>query len=150
MAGYQKILVGYDGTGFSDAALSQAIDLAKEGRARLFIVAAVERILDLSPEYELELVGKAQAQLRRAAAKAEDAGVEFTTEVVDAESAFEGLVNQAEKSGADLIVLGSHGRTGLRRLLMGSTTERVIGHAPCSVLVVIDRDRAGDEKADRQ
>jgi nucleotide-binding universal stress UspA family protein len=114
--------------------------MAKEGSARLFIVSSVERILDLSPEYELELVGKAQAQLRHAAAKAEKAGVDFTTEVVDAEYAFEGIVNQAVKIGADLIVLGSYGRTGLRRLLMGSTTERVIGHAPCSVLVVRYKD----------
>jgi nucleotide-binding universal stress UspA family protein len=140
MAVFQKILVGYDGTRFSDVALSQAIDMAKEGSARLFIVSSVERILDLSPEYELELVGKAQAQLRHAAAKAEKAGVDFTTEVVDAEYAFEGIVNQAVKIGADLIVLGSYGRTGLRRLLMGSTTERVIGHAPCSVLVVRYKD----------
>ena len=42
----------------------------------------------------------------------------------------------AEEKKADTIIIGSHGRTGLKRLLMGSVTEKVIGHAPCTVLVV--------------
>ena len=46
------------------------------------------------------------------------------------------VADRAQKEKASLIVMGSHGRTGLKRLLMGSVTERVIGHAPCPVLVV--------------
>lgn len=46
------------------------------------------------------------------------------------------IVEDAEKKAVNIIVMGSHGRTGLKRLLMGSVTSRVIGHAPCSVLVV--------------
>jgi nucleotide-binding universal stress UspA family protein len=49
---------------------------------------------------------------------------------------YEVIVNRAKEKKADLIVMGSHGRTGLKRLLMGSVTERVIGHAECAVLVV--------------
>jgi nucleotide-binding universal stress UspA family protein len=49
---------------------------------------------------------------------------------------YEVVVKTAEKKDADLIVIGSHGRTGIARFLMGSVTERVIGHAECPVLVV--------------
>jgi nucleotide-binding universal stress UspA family protein len=51
----------------------------------------------------------------------------------------EGIVKAAEFKGASLIIVGSHGRTGLKRLLMGSVAERVIGHAKCPVLVVKKR-----------
>jgi nucleotide-binding universal stress UspA family protein len=50
--------------------------------------------------------------------------------------AYEAVVKVAKEQAVDVIVLGSHGRTGLRRLLMGSVTEKVIGYAPCPVLVV--------------
>lgn len=49
---------------------------------------------------------------------------------------YELIINEAEKVQAGLIVVGSHGRTGLEKLLMGSVAERIIGHAKCSVLVV--------------
>jgi nucleotide-binding universal stress UspA family protein len=49
---------------------------------------------------------------------------------------FEAILQVAQAKKVNLIVLGSHGRTGLRRLLLGSTAERVIGQAPCPVLVV--------------
>ncbi len=49
---------------------------------------------------------------------------------------YEAILKVAQAKKANLIVLGSHGRTGLKRLLMGSVTERVIGQAPCPVLVV--------------
>ncbi len=48
----------------------------------------------------------------------------------------EGIVKAADFKQASLIIVGSHGRTGLKRLLMGSVAERVIGHAKCPVLVV--------------
>jgi nucleotide-binding universal stress UspA family protein len=50
--------------------------------------------------------------------------------------AWEAVVKLAQDQEVNMIVVGSHGRTGLRRLLMGSVTEKVIGHAPCPVLVV--------------
>jgi nucleotide-binding universal stress UspA family protein len=49
---------------------------------------------------------------------------------------YEAIVDTAKQRQADLIIVGSHGRTGLKRLLMGSVTERVIGHAETAVLVV--------------
>jgi nucleotide-binding universal stress UspA family protein len=52
------------------------------------------------------------------------------------ESIHECIVEYSKEKDADIIVVGSHGRTGIKRLLMGSVAERVIGHAKCAVLVV--------------
>ncbi len=52
------------------------------------------------------------------------------------EAIHKSIVEYAKKKKADIIVMGSHGRTGLQRLLMGSVTERVVGHSDCAVLVV--------------
>ncbi len=136
---YKKIMVGYDGTKFSDCALKEAIALAKGSGAKLLLVSAPEidvELQSLAPEAN-ELMGKkARTDLDRAAAKVKKAGLACETKIVATTSAQETLVETAKKNKADLIVLGTHGRTGLMRLLMGSTTARVIGHAHCSVLVV--------------
>ena len=51
-------------------------------------------------------------------------------------NAYEKIVDIADEQNADIIFMGSHGRTGIKKLLMGSVTEKVIGHASCPVIVV--------------
>ncbi len=136
---YKKIMVGYDGTNFSDCALKEAMGLAKESGAKLLLVSAPEIDVEfqaMAPEANELMEKKARADLDLAAAKVKKAGLSCETKIVVTTSTQEALVETAKKSKVDLIVLGTHGRTGLVRLLMGSTTARVIGHAPCSVLVV--------------
>jgi len=82
-----------------------------------------------------DLIRKAREYTAAVKASAEAAGVPAETFIGEAET-WEAIVQAAGDQAADLIVLGSHGRTGLRRLLMGSVTEKVIGSAPCPVLVV--------------
>jgi nucleotide-binding universal stress UspA family protein len=67
--------------------------------------------------------------------QAEAAGVKAESFVGEAE-AHEAITKLAKDENADMIIIGSHGRTGLRRLLMGSVAEKVIGYALCPVLVV--------------
>lgn len=67
--------------------------------------------------------------------KAETKDVATSTFVGEGE-AFEVITKLSRKESIDVIIMGSHGRTGLKRLLMGSGTEKVIGYAPCPVLVV--------------
>ena len=136
---YKKIMVGYDGTKFSDCALKEAIRLAKESGAKLLVVTAPQidvELQALAPDAIELMEKKARLDLDRAAAKVQKAGLVCETKIVVTSSAQEALVEIAKKSKIDLIVLGTHGRTGIVRLLMGSTTARVIGHAPCNVLVV--------------
>ncbi|MFA7381964.1 MAG: universal stress protein [Desulfurivibrionaceae bacterium] len=136
---YKKIMVGYDGTKFSDCALKEAIALTKESDAKLLLVTAPEIDVNLqamAPEANELIEKKARTALERATAKVKKAGLTCESKIIVTNSAQETLVETAKKNKVDLIVLGTHGRTGLVRLLMGSTTARVIGHAPCNVLVV--------------
>ncbi len=136
---YKKIMVGYDGTKFSACALKEAMALAKDSGAKLLLVTAPEINVDFQamvPEADKMMEEKARTDLDLAAAKVKKAGITCEAKIVVKASAQEALVETAKKSKVDLIVLGTHGRTGLLRLLMGSTTARVIGHAHCNVLVV--------------
>jgi nucleotide-binding universal stress UspA family protein len=135
---YRNIIMAYDGSKFSNKALQEAIKLAKASDGRLLILSVV----DITEEFEAhapgltdkmteKLLRLAQKALGKAAAAKVNAKIE-----VHVGDAYEMIVDVAKKKKADIIVMGSHGRTGLTRLLMGSVTSRVIGHAPCSVLVV--------------
>jgi nucleotide-binding universal stress UspA family protein len=71
----------------------------------------------------------------RAARQLTDAGLRTQERVLEGDPR-EALIEEAEKEHADLIVVGSHGRTGLEKLVMGSVATHVVTHAPCSVMVV--------------
>lgn len=136
---YKKILVGYDGSKFSDAALNEALRLAKDMDGQITVVCAVERNYEMeamAPELERKFEEKAVEDLRKAEETIKKAGVKYEREEVNLESPYKAIIAAAQKQKSDLIVVGTHGRTGLLRLLMGSTAERVIGHAPCNVLIV--------------
>ncbi len=123
---FQKILVGSDGSAPSAPAWEAGLDFAKTRGSRL-IAASVAR--------NRGEVKTAEAIVRRMKARADNEGITVET-AVPLGHPDEALVKAAQERQANLIVLGSHGRTGLARLLMGSTTERVIGQSPCPVLVV--------------
>ena len=82
-----------------------------------------------------DLRDKAEELVAGVAREAVSRGLACQKKVAEG-SAHRIIVESAQEWGAGLIVMGSHGRTGLRRLLMGSVTERVVSQAPCPVLVV--------------
>jgi nucleotide-binding universal stress UspA family protein len=135
--GWKKILVGTDGSRFSSAATDKAIDFARSYGSELKVVSVV----DVPPELYAEAPAAVEDMIRRARTytaavkdRAERNGVSTETFIGEGE-AWESIVKAAREQAVDLVVMGSHGRTGLRRLLMGSVTEKVIGNAPCPVLV---------------
>ena len=139
MKAYKKIVVGYDGSKYGDAALDEGIDMAKAAGGTLIIVTSADinvELEEMAPNFVDEMSAKSKGDLDRAAEKVKAAGVAYETVFLTMTDAHEAIVTAAREKGADLIIMGTHGRTGLTRLLMGSTTERVIGHAPCAVLVV--------------
>jgi len=134
----KNILLAIDGSPSCEKAVDRAIDLAKEQSASLTALSVVytnDEYLALAPGIVVDLIGKAKDKLATIAQKAKEAGVEINTMVKEGE-AFEAITSFALDSNIDLIVMGSHGRRGLQRLLMGSVTERTIGYAPCPVLIV--------------
>ncbi|MBI5102943.1 MAG: universal stress protein [Nitrospirae bacterium] len=136
--GWKKVLVATDGSKFSAIAVDHAINFAKSYGGELKILSVVDMPDELyseAPELVDDLGKKAKAFAGAAKKQAEAEGVAAETFVREAE-AYKAILDIATEQKVDTIVLGSHGRTGLKRLLMGSVTEKVIGNAPCPVLVV--------------
>jgi nucleotide-binding universal stress UspA family protein len=127
MVGFQRILVASDGSLYSQAAWELALAMAKQAKSRLIGVA-------VAPE-EGDII-EAQAIMGRMLTAASLAGVPMKGVNPQGVAPDAGIVQQAIKNEVDLIVVGSYGRTGLKKLLMGSVTERVIGGSPCPILVV--------------
>jgi nucleotide-binding universal stress UspA family protein len=143
---YKKILVPVDGSETAMLGLQEAIRLAKDQKATVRLFHVVNDFLMIaSPEaavYSHELLKsfreRGEAILADAAAIARKQGIQAETKWVEAVSGPAGalIVEQATAWPADLIVLGTHGRRGLRRLVMGSDAEYVVRTTPVPVLLV--------------
>ena len=147
---YKRIVVGIDGSELATKALRHAVVLAKDFQAKLFVVTATEPSILIAPGAEMMAVDTgaiiaeleeaktktAAADLNAAAGLAEASGVVIEKIHVPSAIAAEAIVETAEKEGADLIVMGSHGRRGLGRLLLGSQAAEVLAHAKMPVLVI--------------
>ena len=83
-----------------------------------------------------QLTKQSRKALDEARDRARKENIPCETIVCKGGQPYKHIVQEAKKNRIDLIVLGTHGRTGLKKLLMGSVTERVIGHAPCSVMII--------------
>src|SRR5712691_7378878 len=86
-------------------------------------------------EFEASLRADAEARAKEFVGKSQSGTVQVDTQVMVGEP-FADICQRAEQEQVDLIIMGSHGRTGLRHVLLGSVAERVVRHAPCPVLVV--------------
>jgi len=138
----QHILVPTDFSPYAEYAVDYAIDLAKTLQARITLLhvvheilwAAGEGALALPPDYFEELAATAQESLNRVLWRVHAAGVQGDTVVVHGVP-FEHIMTVAREQQVDLIIMGTHGRTGLKHVLIGSVAERVVRLAPCPVLV---------------
>ena len=135
----EKLLLATDGSPFSEGAIREAIHLAKQCSSTLSAVTVIET----NPEFETiapQLLERservARAHLEAVKAQAKKEGIDCAINILEGEDSYNYIANEAVKSKASMIIMGRQGRTGLKRLAMGSTTARVIGHAPCNVLVV--------------
>ena len=143
---YKRILVPVDGSEPSSRGLQEALKLAKEGRCAVLLLHVVdELIITATPEavYDATAVidslrEAGKAVLEESAEVARRAGVKAQTELVECLGgrAADIIIDRAQKWKADLVVLGTHGRRGLRRLVMGSDAEQVVRMAAVPVLLV--------------
>lgn len=123
---YKNILTATDGSKYSDAAALEAISIAKRCGSKLIALSVAARDTNLAA---------AKESVERVRQIAEKEGIKVESLTLKG-TPYEVIVKTADHKNADLIVVGSHGRTGVKRLLMGSVTERVIGHSGSAVLVV--------------
>ena len=145
---YKRILVATDGSTLSKKAVTSAISLAALSGAELVAVKITPRYpqsyfegsLPLSQtevtKIEKQWADSAQTQLDAIAKAAKGKGVNAKTVVVKADIVSDALIATAKKQKVDLIVMASHGRRGIKRLLLGSETQQVLTHASIPVLVL--------------
>lgn len=134
---WENILLATDGSACCDNALARALEIAQERQAKLSAVSVVysnDEFYAVGQEVVKELYKDADKVLDKVKKWAGDLGVQAELFVRDGEP-HQAITAMAAEISASLIVMGSHGRKGLTRLLMGSVTERVIGYADCPVLV---------------
>ena len=137
----KKILVSTDLSDGSDEALSQAIELGKQTGAFLEIVYVRELgsgEFPFGPLYSEDasgVIAYTDLELARRRDRVTSAGLQCHYRCLDGIAAKE-IVRRAEETNADLVVVGTHGRRGLARAMLGSVAERVVQHAACPVLTV--------------
>jgi nucleotide-binding universal stress UspA family protein len=141
-----KILIGVDDSKHSDAAIEYVRRMRWPEGTRVTVVSAVREVIPVYSEvyapampysdqttddlfqYHQEIASGAEKQLR-------SPGLVIDARVLQGDPRAV-IVDLARAEGADLIVVGSHGRTGLARILLGSVASYVVSHAPCTVTVV--------------
>lgn len=136
--GWNTIMLATDGSKYSLSATDKAINIAKSYGAEIKAVSVVdvtEEFQTEAPEAVDRLVAGAKGFVEEVRKKAETQGVRIEPLVREGET-YKVITDLARKFASDVIVMGSHGRTGIKRLLMGSVTEKVLGYAPCPVLVI--------------
>lgn len=143
----KKILCPVDFSGSNNLAVEYAKELTLLLNSRLYLLHVVEQlhgnehymILQITPQEIAEKVKKEAEERLNSIAKKINELSEIKTEVREGK-AFVEIVKTAKKDDIDLIIMGSHGRTGLSHALIGSVAERVARKAHCPVLIVKDKD----------
>lgn len=142
---FKHILVPVDGSATAQSAVDKAAGLAKAFGSRVTAIYVIDPYpftgLGSDLAYgQAEYLTAATAEAQEAAAAAHTAlataGVSDETRVVEAHNVWRGIIDTARAVGADLIVMGSHGRRGLEKLVLGSVAQSVLTHAPLPVLIV--------------
>lgn len=147
---FTSLLIATDGSELGDKAVSAGLDLAKAYGGKITIVTATDPVatgigsggfgaIDAGPviaRLEESYTAEASKILLAAKAKAEAAGIEAKTVHAARTRPAEAILDLAKKENADTIVMGSHGRRGFKRLLLGSQAAEVLAHAEMPVLIV--------------
>ena len=136
-----KLLLATDRSAFSEGAVREAINFAVKCSSRLYVMS----VLETNPQYETigaDVYEKEETEalkyLESVKARALQAGVYSCEAVLHyGEEPYRLIVNEAVEKKVDMIIIGRRGRGGLMKVLMGQVAAKVIGHAPCKVLVQV-------------
>jgi len=145
---YRHILVATDGSELAEHAVTDGLSLAKSIGAKITVMMVAELWLGsqgpFMQPWSLQELGKYNEQVKQLAASvldraetaAKQAGVSCDTVQVEEVQSYQAIIKTAEDRGCDLIVMASHGRSGLSAVVLGSVTNKVLTHTKIPVLVV--------------
>ena len=142
---YHNILVPVDGSETSHAAVEKAVEFAKAFGSKITVVQAL--VLDpyiaaeyISASQTNDLIERARTSIEEslAAAKAKfnEQGIEVETKLLEGQVIHREIIRAAEELHADLIIIGSHGRTGFKKLFLGSVAQSLLGESHVPILIV--------------
>lgn len=139
-----RILVAVDGSDFSINAADYAITLAKSNSAEIFVVnvidlASVFKMLPSDTKKQLIRIGRQDANMMfdKVSEIANKHDINIRTEAIESSaSAADAIIKYAKEKKIDLIVIGTRGRSGMKKALLGSVASKVVTYSPCPVLVV--------------
>lgn len=142
---YHNILVPVDGSETSHAAVEKAVEFAKAFGSKITVVQAL--VLDpyiaaeyISASQTNDLIERARTSIEEsltaAKAKFNEQGIEVETKLLEGQVIHREIIRAAEELHADLIIIGSHGRTGFKKLFLGSVAQSLLGESHIPVLIV--------------
>lgn len=143
---YKHILVPVDESPVSYAAVEQALALAKPLNCQVTITSVIAvdpfvgvdfyKVAPAITDYFIEAEKNAQLNLAEIKQSFIRDGIAVNTKIVRGVSPAEGIMQVADEVGADLIIMGSHGRTGFKKLVLGSVAQEVLTQSPIPVLIM--------------
>ena len=142
---FSKILVAVDGSEASGDAADYAIEMARNYNSELIALHIILSDITIfgpnTPPHLDEIRQEAQKYLDKVKQKinednSDDRKIQLRTEIIGSATAVGGIVSFAEKENVDLIVMGTRGRSGFKKLLLGSVASAVVNYAHCPVMIV--------------
>lgn len=135
----ERILVALDGSEFTDDIVDQAISMGRICNSTIFIISVIPffpESLTIAPQIEEEIAKNTRKFLENVKKKIEKENIGCET-IVRLDAQPHGpIVEEAKKRNVDLIIMGTRGKSGLKRVFLGSVAQKVIGYTPCPVMVV--------------
>lgn len=142
---FKHFLMPTDGSALSQTAIERGVQLAKSLQAKVTGISVMpqfhmlayqtEMVVDTEAQFVVDCKAHAEKNLAAVGRAARSAGVACTTVLATSDHPFELIIRTAQEQGCDLIVMASHGRRGVRGLLLGSETHKVLTHSTIPVLV---------------
>jgi len=149
-----NILVPYDFTNYGDLAFKEALEIAKKFGSKVTLLSIIGSDVDTSgmswsraQEAHDEAENKTKEDLNKIQNSNIAENVTISVEIVHNPSAASGILSFAEKSKTDLIVMGSHGRSGFKKLVLGSVASEVVTKSSCRVLIVKSPQKTTADKS---
>ena len=141
---FEQILVPYDASSYANHAFDDALKIAEKFGSKITVLTILGTKVENTTGISLERAIEIQEGYEDAATKilkdleglAKEKGVGFSFKVIYEPSPYKGIVNFSNSNSMDLIVMGSHGRGGIKKALLGSVASGVVEHANCPVLII--------------
>lgn len=146
MSTYQHILVAVDESPMAYAAVEQALSLAKDLNSQVTIMSVIAidpfvgvdfyKVAPAITDYFMQAEKNAKERLEDIKNSFVRDGIEVNSKLIHGVSPSQGIIQVADEVGADLVIMGSHGRTGIQKVMLGSVAQNVLTQSPIPVLIV--------------